>query len=249
MGKSGIPSAKMGFHWSNSNQDVKLFRCVGTVIAQPSPLPRLVLSPAWDSPIQLTAKRCFDAVVSASLLLLLSPIFLVLAIAVSATSRGPIFYRWKVVGQSGRPFVSYKFRSMVANADALRSQLDSLNEMSGPVFKMTHDPRVTKIGSWMRRYSLDELPQLYSVLRGEMSLVGPRPPLVTEYEGFNEFQKQKLAVKPGMTCLWQVSGRNQVSDFDEWVRLDLKYIREWSLYLDIKILLHTAKEVVSASGK
>jgi lipopolysaccharide/colanic/teichoic acid biosynthesis glycosyltransferase len=220
-----------------------------TVIAQPSSLQQLVLSPAWDSPIYLAAKRGIDAVGSAFLLLLLSPVFLVLAIAVRATSPGPAFYRWRVVGQSGRPFVSYKFRSMVANAETLRSQLTALNEMSGPVFKMTDDPRVTEVGSWMRRYSLDELPQLYSVLKGDMSLVGPRPPLVTEYEEFSDFQKQKLAVKPGMTCLWQVGGRNRVSDFDEWVRLDLEYIRNWSLYLDFKILLRTAKEVLSGSGK
>jgi lipopolysaccharide/colanic/teichoic acid biosynthesis glycosyltransferase len=219
------------------------------VIAQPSSLQQLVLSPAWDSPIYLAVKRGIDAVGSAFLLLLLSPVFLVLAIAVTATSPGPIFYRWRVVGQSGRPFVSYKFRSMVANADVLRAQLTALNEMSGPVFKMTHDPRVTKVGSWMRRYSLDELPQLYSVLKGDMSLVGPRPPLVAEYAEFTDFQKQKLAVKPGMTCLWQVGGRNRVSDFDEWVRLDLEYIRKWSLYLDLKILLRTAKEVLGASGK
>jgi lipopolysaccharide/colanic/teichoic acid biosynthesis glycosyltransferase len=219
------------------------------VIAQPSSLPQLVLSPAWGSPVRLAAKRCIDALGSSLLLMLLSPVFLVLAMAVKFSSPGPVFYRWRVVGQSGRPFVSYKFRSMVVNADTLRSQLAALNEMSGPVFKMTHDPRVTKVGSWMRRYSLDELPQLYSVLKGDMSLVGPRPPLVAEYAEFTEFQKQKLAVKPGITCLWQVGGRNQVSDFDEWVRLDLQYIRDWSLYLDLKILLHTVKEVLGASGK
>ncbi len=231
------------------SEDEKVINRIRTVIAQPNPLQMLVLSPAWGNPIHLAAKRGIDAVVSSVLLLLLFPVFLVLAVAVSATSPGPVFYRWKVVGQSGRQFVSYKFRSMVANADTLRSQLDSLNEMSGPVFKMTHDPRITKVGSWMRRYSLDELPQLYSVLKGDMSLVGPRPPLVTEYAQFTDFQKQKLAVKPGITCLWQVGGRNQVSDFDEWVKLDLEYIRNWSLYLDLKILLHTVKEVLGASGK
>jgi lipopolysaccharide/colanic/teichoic acid biosynthesis glycosyltransferase len=197
----------------------------------------------------LAAKRGIDVLGSSLLLLLLLPVFLIFAVAIKFSSTGPVFYRWRVVGQSGRPFVSYKFRSMVANADALRSQLVSLNEMGGPVFKMTHDPRVTKVGYWMRRYSLDELPQLYSVLTGDMSLVGPRPPLVTEYAQFTEFQKQKLAVKPGITCLWQVGGRNQVSDFDEWVRLDLDYIRSWSLSLDMKILLQTVKEVLSASGK
>jgi lipopolysaccharide/colanic/teichoic acid biosynthesis glycosyltransferase len=197
----------------------------------------------------MAVKRAIDVAGSAALLLLLAPLFLILAIVVKLSSPGAIFYRWKVVGESGQPFVSYKFRTMVANADALRSNLAALNEMNGPVFKITNDPRVTKAGSWMRRYSLDELPQLYSVFKGDMSLVGPRPPLDTEYAQFTEFQKQKLAVKPGITCLWQVGGRNQVNDFDEWVRLDIQYIRDWSLYLDLKILLQTVREVVSATGK
>jgi lipopolysaccharide/colanic/teichoic acid biosynthesis glycosyltransferase len=209
----------------------------------------VVFSPRWDSPLRLALKRVVDAAASAALLVFLSPVLLLLAIAVKLSSPGPILYRWSVAGQFGQPFVGYKFRSMVPNADALRAQLGALNEMRGPVFKMSHDPRVTRIGSWMRRYSLDELPQLYSVLKGDMSLVGPRPPLVTEYVQFTEFQKQKLAVKPGITCLWQVNGRNQVSDFDEWVRLDLEYIRNWSLSLDLKILLQTVKEVLGASGK
>jgi lipopolysaccharide/colanic/teichoic acid biosynthesis glycosyltransferase len=138
---------------------------------------------------------------------------------------------------------------MVTNADELKAELENRNEMTGPVFKLTHDPRITPLGSWMRRYSLDELPQLFSVVRGDMSLVGPRPPLVTEYERFTEYQKQKLAVMPGITCLWQVSGRNQVRDFDEWVRLDLEYIRDWSLTMDLKILLRTVSEVFAGSGK
>jgi lipopolysaccharide/colanic/teichoic acid biosynthesis glycosyltransferase len=138
---------------------------------------------------------------------------------------------------------------MYSNADDVKAQLEPLNEMSGPVFKLTNDPRVTKVGGWMRRYSLDELPQLYSVLKGDMSLVGPRPPLRSEYIRFNEYQKQKLAVKPGITCLWQVNGRNELKEFDEWVRLDLDYIRRWTLRLDLWILLKTAAEVFSGSGK
>jgi lipopolysaccharide/colanic/teichoic acid biosynthesis glycosyltransferase len=138
---------------------------------------------------------------------------------------------------------------MVKNADDLKAALAAANEMTGPVFKVTHDPRVTQTGSWMRRYSLDELPQLYSVLKGDMSLVGPRPPLASEYARFTSFQRQKLAVKPGITCLWQVSGRNRVRDFDEWVRLDLEYIRTWSLGLDCRILLRTVGEVFRGSGK
>ena len=131
----------------------------------------------------------------------------------------------------------------------LKARLEAQNEMTGPMFKITNDPRVTPVGAWMRKYSLDELPQLYSVLKGDMSLVGPRPPLVTEYEKFTAYQKQKLAVKPGITCLWQVSGRNDINDFDQWVSLDLEYIRNWSQRLDLQILLRTVRAVVSGSGK
>ncbi len=138
---------------------------------------------------------------------------------------------------------------MVVGADDMKPALLAKNEMSGPVFKLTNDPRITRVGAWMRRYSLDELPQLYSVLVGDMSLVGPRPPLATEYERFTEYQKQKLSVKPGITCLWQVSGRNRVRDFDEWVRLDLEYIRNWSPWLDLHILVRTLGTVISGSGK
>jgi len=207
------------------------------------------LSVCWRNPFQLACKRCIDVLVSFLLLLVLSPVFLLLAILVKLGSPGSVFYQWRVVGKAGHPFVGYKFRSMVTNADELKAKFLAQNEMSGPVFKLTNDPRVTRLGVWMRRYSLDELPQLYSVLKGDMSLVGPRPPLITEYEKFTDFQKQKLVVRPGITCLWQVSGRNQVRDFDEWVRLDLDYVRDWSLMLDFKILLKTAGEVFAGSGK
>jgi lipopolysaccharide/colanic/teichoic acid biosynthesis glycosyltransferase len=138
---------------------------------------------------------------------------------------------------------------MVANADDLKAKLEAFNEMSGPVFKISADPRVTSAGKWMRRYSLDELPQLYSVLCGDMSLVGPRPPLVSEYERFTGFQRQKLSVTPGITGLWQVEGRNRIQNFDDWVRLDLDYIRSWSLWLDTRILLRTVAAVLSGSGQ
>jgi len=160
-----------------------------------------------------------------------------------------VLYPWRVVGRSGQRFVGYKFRSMVANADELKPQLLRQNEMTGPAFKLTRDPRITALGGWMRRYSFDELPQLYSVLVGDMSLVGPRPPLESEFVQFTDFQRQKLAVKPGITCLWQVSGRNRVHDFDDWVRLDLEYIRTWSLILDFQILARTLREVLRGSGK
>lgn len=199
--------------------------------------------------VKLAVKRGLDFVVAATALLFLSPLFLVLAVIVKLTSPGPVFYRWHVVGKGGEPFISYKFRSMVQNADQLKAKLEQFNEMKGPVFKLTKDPRVTRVGAWMRRYSLDELPQFYSVLKGDMSLVGPRPPLVTEYARFSEYQKQKLAVTPGITCLWQVNGRNRVTDFDRWVELDLEYIHHWSLGLDLRILLKTVREVLVGSGR
>jgi lipopolysaccharide/colanic/teichoic acid biosynthesis glycosyltransferase len=209
----------------------------------------VIFSPHWNSVPQQAVKRLIDVLGAGSLLIALSPLFLVLAAAVKLSSPGSVFYRWRVVGQAGRPFLSYKFRSMVSNADELKGRLEPCNEMTGPVFKITNDPRVTAAGKWMRRHSLDELPQLVSVLLGDMSLVGPRPPLASEYERFTDFQKQKLSVKPGITGLWQVSGRNQVNDFDQWVRLDLEYIRRWSLRLDLEILLRTVAAVFSGSGK
>jgi lipopolysaccharide/colanic/teichoic acid biosynthesis glycosyltransferase len=211
--------------------------------------PSVELSPKWNNRFQRTCKRVLDIFVSLTALILLSPLYCLLALGVKLSSPGPILYCWHVVGQDAIPFVGYKFRSMVKNADDLKSQLWSQNEMTGPVFKLTKDPRVTKMGGWMRRYSLDELPQLYSVLNGDMSLVGPRPPLETEYDKFTDHQKQKLVVKPGITCLWQVNGRNKVRDFDDWVSLDLDYIRTWSLGLDFKILVHTVTAVLGGSGQ
>jgi len=193
-------------------------------------------------------KRAIDLVGAGVLLGLLSPLFAAIAAAVKLTSAGPIFYRWQVVGKDGQAFTGYKFRTMVRDADALKAQLLAANEMSGPVFKMRRDPRITSVGRILRKLSLDELPQLWSVLKGDMSLVGPRPPLQTEYARFTDSQKRKLAVTPGITCLWQISGRNDISDFDEWVRLDLEYIRDWSLWLDVKILLRTIPAVLRGRG-
>ena len=207
------------------------------------------LSPHWQNPLSRGCKWLLDIFGSGLLIVVLSPLFLILALAIKLTSSGPVFYQWKVVGRRGRPFAGYKFRSMCADADNLKEKLESRNEMRGPVFKITNDPRVTRLGGWMRRHSLDELPQLYSVHRGDMRLVGPRPPLVSEYARFTEYQKQKLAVRPGITCLWQVNGRNDVKDFNEWVELDLDYIRRWTPLLDLKILVKTASEVFAGSGK
>ncbi len=198
---------------------------------------------------QHLVKRVVDVVVSSILLVVLAPFFLILALLVKLSSPGPVFYRWRVVGRDGGPFVSYKFRSMYVDADRRKAALLAQNEMSGPVFKIASDPRVTPLGRVLRKYSLDELPQLWSVLTGKMSLVGPRPPLETEYAKFTGRQRLKLQVKPGITCLWQVNGRNEISNFDDWVNLDLQYIKSWSLTLDFKILLKTIPAVVLGKGK
>ena len=154
-----------------------------------------------------------------------------------------------MVGQNGKHFTGYKFRTMVPNADALKAELMERNEMNGPVFKMEADPRITPAGRFLRKYSLDELPQLWSVLKGDMSLVGPRPAGINELPRYEFWHKRKLSIKSGITCLWQISGRNRINDFDEWVKLDLKYIDNWSLWLDIKILFMTAWTVVRGTGQ
>lgn len=209
----------------------------------------LFSKPSSKSSQRRLLKRIIDIVVSAAGLLVLLPIFAFVALAIKLTSEGPVFYRWRVIGEGGRPITSYKFRSMYKDADKRKAELLAHNEMNGPVFKMTVDPRITPLGRFLRKYSLDELPQLWSVFKGDLSLVGPRPPLQSEYEHFNDWQKQKVSVKPGLTCLWQVNGRNQINDFDDWVKLDIEYIREWSLGLDFKILLKTIPAVVLGKGK
>ncbi|WP_241735910.1 sugar transferase [Caulobacter sp. RHG1] len=189
-----------------------------------------------------------DIAVSAGLLVVLAPALAVIAGLVKATSRGPVFYACHWVGQGERSFTGYKFRTMVTGAEAMEAQLQDRNEMKGPAFKLTDDPRVTPLGRTLRKYSLDELPQLWSVLKGDLSLVGPRPPRQHEFAQFTDFQKQKLAVKPGITCLWQVEGRHRINDYDDWVARDLDYIRRWSLWLDIQILAKTAVVVFRGTG-
>jgi lipopolysaccharide/colanic/teichoic acid biosynthesis glycosyltransferase len=158
-------------------------------------------------------------------------------------------FRQQRSGLNGSPFSIYKFRTMVTNAEQFKHELAAMNEMSGPVFKVTNDPRVTRIGKWLRKSSLDELPQLFNVVRGEMSLVGPRPLPVDEVKRFNDLaHRRRLSVKPGITCLWQISGRNKIVDFKDWVRLDLQYIDNWSFWLDIVILLRTVPVVVLGTG-
>ena len=220
-----------------------------TYRGDPLRLPEVVLTPRhFDSDV-LFIKRLFDIVVSATLLALLSPILLLVALAIKITTPDlPVFYPWRVVGLKGRPFVGYKFTTMVANAEERRQELLDRNEMQGPVFKVKDDPRVTPIGRFLRTFSLNELPQLWSVLKGDMSLVGPRPAFRHELERYELWHKRKLCVKPGITCLWQVSGRNKINDFDEWVKLDLQYIDEWSLSLDVRILARTVWAVVRGTG-
>ena len=200
------------------------------------------------SPAERAVKRLLDVVVSATMLLVLSPVLAGIALAVKLGDGGPVLYHWRVVGRAGRPFTGYKFRSMVTDADDLKASLEDANEMSGPVFKMSSDPRITRVGRILRRFSLDELPQLWSVLVGDMSLVGPRPPLQSEFVRFSERQRAKLLVKPGITCLWQVAGRNEITDFEDWLRLDLEYIERWSLGLDLEILARTVPAVLSGRG-
>jgi exopolysaccharide biosynthesis polyprenyl glycosylphosphotransferase len=212
--------------------------------------PLLVFRTTPESSWHSIAKMLLDFVGSFILLTIFSIIlFPAIAIMIKFSSRGPVFFRQQRSGQNGRPFTLYKFRTMVTNAEQYKHELEAMNEMSGPVFKLTNDPRVTAVGRWLRKYSLDELPQLWNVLRGDMSLVGPRPLPVDEVKRFSDLaHRRRLSVRPGLTCLWQIGGRNQIFDFKEWVRLDLEYIDNWSLWLDVKILLLTIPAVIRGTG-
>jgi exopolysaccharide biosynthesis polyprenyl glycosylphosphotransferase len=211
--------------------------------------PVLVFRTTPETSWQGVLKQLLDRIGAVLLLLLLSPVFMVIGVLIKIGTPGPILFRQKRSGLNGAPFTIYKFRTMVTNAEQFKHELAAMNEMTGPVFKITNDPRVTPIGRFLRRSSLDELPQLLNVLRGEMSLVGPRPLPVDEVKRFNDLaHRRRLSVKPGITCLWQVSGRNNVSDFRDWVRLDLEYIDNWSLWLDFKILWRTVPVVLTGVG-
>lgn len=196
---------------------------------------------------QLFMKRVIDVVISSFLLLVLSPLFLVIVVWIKATSKGPVFFAQERVGLNKRTFRMYKFRSMMEDAEQMRESVAHLNEVDGPVFKIHDDPRVTGVGKFLRRTSLDELPQLFNVLHGEMSLVGPRPPLPEEVERYEWMFRKRLSVKPGITCIWQISGRSDVS-FARWMRMDQDYVENWSLWLDFRILLKTIPAVLSSRG-
>lgn len=183
-------------------------------------------------------KRTIDIIGSLFGLIILSPILLIVMVAIKIESRGPVVFAQERVGYKGKRFKMYKFRSMVENAEELKEKLKDQNEMNGPMFKMKNDPRVTRVGRIIRKTSIDEIPQFVNVLKGDMSLVGPRPSLVKEVEEFDDWMLRRLDVKPGLTCYWQVSGRNDI-DFEEWMKLDIKYIEEQSILVDIKLILKT----------
>jgi len=211
--------------------------------------PLMVFRSTPDASWQGVMKQLIDLLGAAFLLILVAPLLLLVAMLIKLTSPGPVLFRQTRCGLNGRPFTMLKFRSMVTDAEQRKMELALLNEMEGPVFKVSNDPRITRLGKFLRRFSIDELPQLLNVLRGEMSLVGPRPLPEDEVKRFDDLaHRRRLSVKPGLTCLWQISGRNEVRDFKDWVRLDLEYIDNWSLWLDLKILWRTIPAVLSGAG-
>ncbi|HYK90952.1 MAG TPA: sugar transferase [Acidobacteriota bacterium] len=210
-------------------------------------IPVISFSTTPDHAFSLFIKRIMDVTIAAFLLVLLTPLMLLVGLLIKLTSRGPIIYRQVRCGLYGRRFVLYKLRSMREGAEDILWEIKHLNEMDGPVFKMRNDPRVTPLGRILRKTSLDEWPQFWNVIKGDMSLVGPRAPLPEEVKEYTRWQRRRLSVKPGITCLWQVSGRNEI-DFHEWMKLDLHYIDNWSLLLDLKILLRTFPVVLLGRG-
>jgi exopolysaccharide biosynthesis polyprenyl glycosylphosphotransferase len=198
--------------------------------------------------LALAAKRVLDIALATLLLVLGLPVIVAIAVAIKITSGGSVLFRQTRCGLNGRLFTLYKFRTMEEGAHEKLRELLALNEMTGPAFKLRRDPRVTWLGRFLRRFSLDELPQLWNVLKGEKSLVGPRPPIPEEVAKYQPWQRRRLAMKPGLTCLWQISGRSDTSDFDQWMQLDLEYIDSWSPTLDVKILLKTIPVVLSGKG-
>jgi exopolysaccharide biosynthesis polyprenyl glycosylphosphotransferase len=223
-----------------------------TAIARPKienveGIPFLCLESTPSQSFGLFIKRGLDIIISTAFLIILSPLLLLLMMLIKFSSPGPIFFGQERCGLNGRKFTMWKFRTMVPDADQLKLELMNLNEASGPVFKIKDDPRLTPIGKYMRKFSLDELPQLFNVLQGEMSIVGPRPPIPSEVVDYDRWQRRRLSMRPGITCIWQVSGRNKIS-FDEWVKLDLEYIDEWCLRLDLKIIFKTIPAVLRGTG-
>ncbi|MBI4682351.1 MAG: sugar transferase [Nitrospirae bacterium] len=210
--------------------------------------PLLVFESTPEKLEHLFIKRLIDFIASGMALVMLVPVFTVVALIIKITSRGPVLFTQLRCGLYGRQFILYKFRTMVTDAESKLKDILKYNEMDGPVFKMTNDPRITKAGKWLRKFSLDELPQIWNVFKGDMSLVGPRPPLPSEVENYDNWQRRRLSMRPGITCLWQAGGRNKITDFKEWMRLDLEYIDNWSIWLDFKILFKTIPTVLFGIG-
>lgn len=211
-------------------------------------IPLLTFTTTPHNEFVLALKRGFDVIVASTSLLFLSPIFLLIALGIKMSSRGSVLFTQTRVGLNGRQFTLYKFRSMVQDAEQKKHQLLAMNQMDGPVFKMTNDPRVTTFGKFLRKTSLDEFPQLMNVLKGDMSIIGPRPPIPEEVAKYQSWQRRRLSMRPGLTCIWQVNGRNTIRDFDKWMKLDLQYIDNWSLGLDFKIFLKTIPTVFLGRG-
>jgi len=211
-------------------------------------VPLLTFTTVPSNPALIAVKRAIDLAVGALLFLVTLPIQLAAAIAIRLSTSGDVLFRQTRCGLNGRQFRLLKFRTMVSGAEERLSEISHLNEMSGPVFKATNDPRLTSVGKLLRRFSIDELPQLWNVLKGDMSLVGPRPPLPEEVARYEAWQRRRLSMKPGLTCLWQISGRNEIPDFDRWMALDLKYIDTWTPLLDFKILMLTVPAVIAGRG-
>lgn len=203
--------------------------------------------PGFAQPWGERLKRAMDVAGAAAGLIALSPLLLGVAALIKATSPGPVFFGQLRVGRNGRMFRMLKFRSMVVDAEKVQRDLLDANEQEGPVFKIRRDPRITRVGAFIRRYSIDELPQLWNVLVGDMSIVGPRPPILREVQQYQPWQRRRLSVRPGLTCFWQVSGRNEIA-FDEWMKLDLKYVDQWSVGTDVRLILRTIPVVVTGSG-
>ncbi len=211
-------------------------------------VPFLSIESTPERLVPIFVKRLFDMIVSGLTLIVLLPVFFLTGLLIKMTSHGPVFFVQERGGLNGRKFCLYKFRTMNAEAESQLEELGHLNEMQGAAFKIKNDPRVTPVGKFLRKFSVDELPQFWNVFKGDMSLVGPRPPLLSEVAQYDDWQRRRLSMRPGITCLWQVSGRNKITDFNEWARLDLQYIDNWSVWLDIKILLKTGPVVIFGIG-
>ncbi len=226
--------------YNNKNEELRVSRFNNVALQTAFNIP--------DNYLELKAKRFFDILFSLCVIVCSLPFTIVIASIIYLTDRGSVFFKQERVGLNGRRFDCYKFRSMVTNAEDLLDGLQDQNEQDGPAFKMENDPRITPIGRFIRKTSLDELPQFINVLKGDMSVVGPRPPIPSEVDQYIRWQNRRLSVRPGITCIWQVSGRNKVS-FEEWMRMDLEYIDNWSIFLDMKLTLQTIKVMILGDGR